>query len=321
VSSVEDLMHGLAQELRHLDIATCFIAGYSTETRHRRDESWVIPARADLMLAFIGGERVAVMGDETGFSPSEHLVPPALLPRSSRLTLVVTALFFREEQIGYLLFEPGSRAMEIYETFCVQLSNILMGSRLLAARHKAEERLRHVLAELEEYNQKLSGLSQTDELTGLYNRRAFLSLGTQNLARARRLGRPGNVFFMDLDDLKKINDSLGHLEGDYAIRQAARILTETFRHMDIIARLGGDEFTVLAIDTGPDFQSVLMKRLEAALMAYNAGAGKPYALSMSVGAVSFDEGSQVSLEELLNRADEILYTEKKRRRGQVLPGA
>src|SRR5208337_1704794 len=117
-----------------------------------------------------------------------------------------------------------------------------------------------------------------------------------------------------LDDLKRINDSFGHQEGDVALQQAAQILTTTFRHMDIIARLGGDEFTILAVDTGPDFCEILRARLEAGLAAYNGGSGKPYRLSMSIGAVPFDQKSTVGLGELLERADETLYTEKKRKK-------
>jgi diguanylate cyclase (GGDEF)-like protein len=315
VASIEELMIKLADGLTRIDIETCFIAGYSAEVQHRRDQAWVMPETAEIVLALIGRQRVFPEREEAVFSPTAHLVPPTLLPRSRRYSLIATALYYREDQIGYILFAPGARDNTIYETFCVQLSNILQGSRLLAARQKAEERLRQVLNELEDYNQKLSGLSQTDELTGLYNRRGFLSFGTQSLGLARRMGRRGNVFFADLDEMKKINDSFGHQEGDAAIQQAAHILTETFRHMDIIARLGGDEFTILAVDTGPDFCDTLRKRLDATLAFHNAQSKKPYLLSMSIGAVPFNKDSTVTLGELLERADETLYEEKRRKKG------
>ena len=204
VASIEELMSDLSEELDHIDVGTCFVVGYPAEAHHQRDHAWVIPDKAEMMLAIIGGGRVLPRPEEAAFSPGVSLVPPSFLPRVRRYNLVVMAMFFRDDQIGYILFEPGARDGAIYETFCVQLSNVLEGARLLAARQKAEQRLRQVLEELEEYNQKLSGLSQTDELTGLYNRRGFLSFGTQSLALARRMGRRGNVFFADLDGLKKI---------------------------------------------------------------------------------------------------------------------
>jgi diguanylate cyclase (GGDEF)-like protein len=316
VATIDELMTDLTGDLGRLDIDTCFIAGYSPEVQHRRGEEWLMPAKADVMLAYTDGKRRMVSDRERSFSPSKEIVPTELLPRDRRFTLVASSLYFRDDQIGYILFEPGDRDTVIYETFCVQLSNILKGSLLFMARQKAEERLRQVLVELEEYNQRLSGLSQTDELTGLLNRRGFLSLGRQSLTLARRMGRRGNVFFADMDDLKKINDGYGHQEGDAAIRTAAEMLRKTFRTMDVIARLGGDEFAVLTVDTVPDFVESLKQRLQACISTYNADSGKPYPLSMSVGAVPFERESTVSLEELLDRADDVLYEEKKLKKGQ-----
>ena len=310
VASIEELMDDLTPELGRLDLGTCFIALYGSEVMHRRGDPWSIPTRADLMLAVVHGRRMRAA--EGPFSPAQSLLPADVLSR--RFELVASAMYFREEQIGYLLFEPGGRDPAIYETFGVLLSNVLKGSRLLRARQKAEERLRQVLAELEEYNQRLSGLSQTDELTGLYNRRAFLSLGAQNLTLARRMGRGGTMFFADLDDLKKINDTFGHEEGDLALQQAARILGETFRHADLVARLGGDEFCVLAVDTDEDFTRVVRARLNTALQDYNGRTGKRYRLSISIGSVAFERSSAVGLEELMRGADEILYAEKNKRK-------
>jgi diguanylate cyclase (GGDEF)-like protein len=313
-ATIEELMRDLPEELDLLDIRTCFIAGYSPEVHHERGDQWRVPAHAHVMLCFVDGKSVELSDADRVFSPAKSLIPTGLLPKDRPYVLVATSLFFREDQIGYLVYEPGERDPAIYETFRVQLGNILKGSTLIMARHKAEERLRQVLAELEEYNQKLSGLSQTDELTGLLNRRGFLSLGRQNLTLARRMGRRGNVFFTDLDDLKKINDSLGHQEGDAVIKAAAEILKKTFRNVDILARLGGDEFVVLTIDTVPDFVESLKQRLEASISTYNADSGKPYKLCMSLGAVPFERESTVSLEELLDRADDVLYAEKKRKK-------
>jgi diguanylate cyclase (GGDEF)-like protein len=314
VASIDELMSDLADELKRIDITTCFIAGYANEIRHRREEEWAIPEKAEVMLACVDGKRILPQEGARSFAPGESFVPSGFLPQNRRYTLVATSMCFREDQVGYLVFEPGDRDNAIYETFSVQLSNILKGSLLFSARQKVEERLREVLADLEQYNQELSGLSQTDELTGLFNRRGFLSFGKQNLAMARRMGREGNIFFADLDNLKVINDSYGHQEGDLAIQQAAKILTAAFRSMDIIARLGGDEFTILAVNTTPDFCTILRRRLDGHLAAYNASCGKEYQLSLSIGAVVFNQGSAVGLEELLGRADEVLYAEKKRKK-------
>jgi diguanylate cyclase (GGDEF)-like protein len=128
------------------------------------------------------------------------------------------------------------------------------------------------------------------------------------------MGREGTLFFADLDNLKVINDTCGHHEGDLVIQQAGKTLVDTFRKMDIIARLGGDEFAILAVNTTPRFYDVLRRRVDEKLAAYNASAGKKYQVAMSIGAVGFDQSTSVSLEELMGRADEVLYTEKKRKK-------
>ena len=88
-------------------------------------------------------------------------------------------------------------------------------------------------------------LSLMDELTGLHNRRGFVSLAEQRLKLTSRQGVRSTLIFIDVDNLKYINDNFGHREGDGALQQIAGLLRECFRESDIIGRLGGDEFCVL----------------------------------------------------------------------------
>jgi GGDEF domain-containing protein len=93
---------------------------------------------------------------------------------------------------------------------------------------------------------RLRSFALTDDLTGLYNRRGFLILGLQNLKLASRTGYSLLLFFVDIDQFKRVNDCLGHLEGDAFLICCAEVLKSTFRDSDIIARIGGDEFVILA---------------------------------------------------------------------------
>jgi predicted signal transduction protein with EAL and GGDEF domain len=94
----------------------------------------------------------------------------------------------------------------------------------------------------------LADLALSDELTGLYNRRGFMALAERQLKLGRRSGRGMLFILVDVDGLKQINDSLGHSQGDSALRRTAEVLRKTFRNSDVIARMGGDEFAVLAIE-------------------------------------------------------------------------
>jgi diguanylate cyclase (GGDEF)-like protein len=130
----------------------------------------------------------------------------------------------------------------------------------------------------------LRSLSLIDDLTGLYNRRGFSELGEQQLRVARRTGRAVLLVFLDVDDLKTINDTLGHQVGDQALGRVADLLKETFRQSDILARIGGDEFAVMALEASEDNQDQLIQRLRTRIAEVNDVGGVPYELSVSVGA-------------------------------------
>jgi diguanylate cyclase (GGDEF)-like protein/PAS domain S-box-containing protein len=163
----------------------------------------------------------------------------------------------------------------------------------------------------------LQSLSLVDELTGLYNRRGFLAVTEQHLASIRRNQKVPVILYADLDGLKRINDSLGHPEGDRALVKTAEILKETFRTSDIIARLGGDEFVVLAAIGKDEIADSLTARLQDKFMEHNAKTNRPYDLSISVGVVHFD-ADESSIEEVTARADRIMYEDKRRKHSRAV---
>lgn len=156
----------------------------------------------------------------------------------------------------------------------------------------------------------LRSLSLIDDLTGLYNRRGFSELGQQQLRVARRTGRAVLLVFLDVDDLKTINDTLGHQGGDRALIRVADLLKETFRQSDILARIGGDEFAVMALEASEDNQDRLIQRLRARIQEVNDDVGTPFHLSVSVGAARFPGEGTSRLEDLLAEVDEAMYREK-----------
>ena len=158
-------------------------------------------------------------------------------------------------------------------------------------------------------DREFRSLALIDDLTLLYNRRAFYALSTQQLRVMRRKGQGLLLFFADVDHLKNINDTYGHREGDLALARAANALERTFRSSDILARLGGDEFAVLALEASCQDQDMILRRLEGQLQ--KASAEEPrYKLSLSVGVARFDPKHSVSLLDLLARADQAMYEQK-----------
>jgi len=159
-------------------------------------------------------------------------------------------------------------------------------------------------------DRELRHLALTDELTCLYNRRGFFAAAVQQLKLAIRNAQSLLLLFCDLDNLKKINDSYGHQEGDLALIRTADALEHAFRDSDILARLGGDEFVVLASEASSQTQEVLLRRLEKNLKKSSANESR-YELSLSVGVVRFDPKRAISLGELMAQADEAMYEQKR----------
>jgi diguanylate cyclase (GGDEF)-like protein len=152
-----------------------------------------------------------------------------------------------------------------------------------------------------------------DELTGLYNRRGFISLARQQIKTAERMARDVVHVFLDVDGMKQINDTFGHREGDLALIETADILRATFRESDVLARMGGDEFAVLALETSPLACDALIDRLRRQVADRNSRGHRPYVLSFSLGSTRHAAGTPCLLDELLARADGLMYEQKRRR--------
>jgi len=159
--------------------------------------------------------------------------------------------------------------------------------------------------------EQIRSLSLVDELTGLYNRRGFLTLASQQLKLAHRLKKRMLLIFADLDGMKRINDTLGHQEGDKALIEIANILKETFRESDIIARLGGDEFVVLTLEKSVSSDDAITKRLQERLNSQNAHGNRRFCLSLSLGVAHHDPEHPCSIDELLAKADLSMYQQKR----------
>ena len=160
----------------------------------------------------------------------------------------------------------------------------------------------------------LQQISFQDELTGLLNRRGFLSIAQQQFRVAQRENWGLLLVFADLDGLKEINDHFGHPVGDRALCTVGTILGECFRSSDVIARLGGDEFIVLAVNFADTDISAIERRLKAKIEQQNASNPR-FQISLSYGVVRFDPRFDTSLGDMISKADQKLYEHKKRKHG------
>lgn len=179
--------------------------------------------------------------------------------------------------------------------------------RDVSERVAMEENLRALTARLQE-------MSLTDELTGLRNRRAAMTLGAQLIEVADRQRQELQVLFVDVDKLKALNDSLGHGAGDAALRAVAQALSSVFRRSDLVARIGGDEFLAVTLGLRQEDRAGLERRIRGFLSVAEVARSVGQPVQVSFGWVTRPAGGSVTLEELMARADEAMYEARGTRR-------
>jgi diguanylate cyclase (GGDEF)-like protein/PAS domain S-box-containing protein len=188
---------------------------------------------------------------------------------------------------------------------------VMVMYRDISIRREAEEDRAIFIRELQH-------LSQTDGLTGLFNRQHLDKRILEEMERAKRYGNPLSLIIFDIDFFKKINDSYGHIIGDKMLQSAASQIRETFRTTDIAARFGGDEFVIVMVQTDLNESVQVAERLRASIEQEKIPINEEQSagFSISLGVCQFDE-SLKRAEDFIARADTALYEAKRNRRNAV----
>lgn len=190
--------------------------------------------------------------------------------------------------------------------FDVRISPIIRNEHLLGhllvMRDISEQKL---------FEKKLAQLAITDSLTGLFNRRHFMSLATFELERAKRYNIHFSLCFLDLDGFKKVNDEYNHAIGDQILVLITALLKNSIRKVDILARYGGDEFVILMPETSPEDARNSIERVQKLVASENFKINdQVFKITASIGIVHINDGSRISIEEVLIKADQLMYQAK-----------
>jgi diguanylate cyclase (GGDEF)-like protein len=119
------------------------------------------------------------------------------------------------------------------------------------------------------------------------------------------------LLYVDLDNMKLVNDNFGHETGDLLLQDTAVILRKALRDTDIIGRIGGDEFVALALGAAPEYTGIIVTRLMRMVQDFNLNSERKYAISLSLGIASFDPRNPIEIDELMKRADQAMYMDKR----------
>jgi diguanylate cyclase (GGDEF)-like protein len=177
------------------------------------------------------------------------------------------------------------------------------------------ERLQRQINELDELVEKkteaIRRLAVTDVLSGLYNRRYFNEKASELFRDALKEGRHFSVLMIDIDDFKRINDDFGHLKGDEVIRIVGEVLRKTIRRSDKACRYGGEEFVILMPGTRSNEAFEVAERIRKNIKALVEEKLNGMKVSVSIGIAEVDFSQDVTIEDVMKRADEVLYRAKK----------
>jgi len=200
--------------------------------------------------------------------------------------------------------------------FCYRIHLVQRRTFLELMRERfVRETLQNEIARRSELEEKLLYQAHTDELTGAHNRRSFMQLGREEISRSLRYDRPLSLLLLDLDHFKLINDRFGHETGDEVLRRFSRLCRRTLREPDIFGRLGGEEFAVIIPEESLDGARKTAERLRAAVE--EEFVATPQKLTISIGVTEM-QNRDTSLNDLLKRADTMMYHAKHQGRNQVI---
>lgn len=216
---------------------------------------------------------------------------------------------------------PGPNEISLLETLAnstaVAMESVALHTEM---EQRVKERTKALVREIRERKKAEEAVRQmaiSDSLTGLLNRRGFFLQAQKQYELACRNASPSILIYADLDGLKEVNDTHGHRDGDQLIVDSGGVLKTVLRQSDVVARVGGDEFVVFSMEC--EQPEIIVKRIQDNVERFNKDNRRRYQLALSVGVVVCEPDETVSLEQLVEQADEAMYREKQRRRLESIP--
>lgn len=209
---------------------------------------------------------------------------------------------------------PVSQTIAAHRNESGEVAYLSTVCRDITESRRAEQALREAHSQINLVLQREKELARTDVLTGLANRRSFYESLQMERSRTVRYGRPITLAYVDLDNFKRVNDTLGHSVGDELLVCVASLLRNTLRASDLVGRLGGDEFAVLLPETGAQAAESLLQKL--ALVLNDAMRARNWPVTFSIGAAAFLD-NPVPVEEMIRTADELMYSVKKSGKNRI----
>lgn len=305
-----DFYYTMPYILEKINLNNIFISFLETAQKINSGIEFVVPKKMKVIAEANNKKKTTVYYEPFFYNPKKNIFPTQ---SDKKGIFIFQPIFSGNLNYGYIICEVGNIDFTYHNVYLKILVTFLSQLYEYTQSEDNEELLKKKNTELLESNSSLSLVSKTDELTGILNRRGFYDIGQKALDVAHEMNASAVIFFSDLNGLKKINDSYGHVIGDRAIRAFSEALRKVFRKSDVIGRLSGDEFAVFANGMTINQVEVVRKKLAEENLKISKKYGFPFEISCCIGATEIADSNNLMI--LLNEADQVLYEEKRKRYG------
>ena len=229
--------------------------------------------------------------------------------------LVMLPLFFGDTLYGVMLMDMMDMVFTNGDFLANLMGSVVRMIDLLRENNEIQKKLEESVLLLRQNNIELDQLSKKDVLTGTLNRRGFIEAAEKYIEENQREGKSCLVAYVDMNNLKVINDRFGHEEGDFALKAIGRVLGEIITD-GVIARIGGDEYAFIC---GPGhFRKQLAEQIRKGFEEFNQKSEKPYYVTVSCGFYRIGPKESISLSDAMAMADSQLYVAKQNKDNRIL---
>lgn len=308
--NLTDYYAQILKSLHHIGCETGYLYLFEKPFKYhagevlQRDLEW-------LFKSYHYGANIHTVPEEEQRIKADKVFSNDYLARDRRHTTIAASLYVREYQYGMLLCEPNnSDFLNELELITYQISSAVRTIEILQDQEK-------ILTALHAKNLALENMSKIDELTKVYNRRGFYEAASKMIEKPENKDRTLIVCYADMDNLKMVNDSYGHIEGDFAIKALAECICKLFGSEAVVGRMGGDEYAAVAFKDLAGSAEEIYAAKKKCIEELNSRAEKPYRISLSIGLYECVCSDSYDLKAAMDKADDDLYKGKAKRKKEI----
>ena len=306
----------LLEHLRWAGVTDGCIYTFENPIIHLEGERYTPPA-TNYLKAYLLDNKVAIPPTGKQKRPlTGGLIPEELWGTPKQM--IIAPLFFTEELYGLFMCNMSEELFSEGEFIINQLGAAARMLDILRENEENQQRHEDNLSLANETNAQLDTMSRSDPLTGLLNRRGFTDAANDFLIRSQNARQSCIVGYVDMNNLKVVNDRFGHEEGDFSLKSIAAVMAKVLSGgKSVVGRIGGDEFAFITVGYTAEADEI-EEKVKSSFIAFNKSTDKEYNVTASIGMYPIKGGEEISLEDALSYADEALYVAKQTKDRNVL---